>query len=124
MKYLIAGLLALTALSALANENLVTCSRKWKDSPAYDRGIQINRCISIHARKSSFKSCLLAARFIDNEAMSFDYKNAAINCLKVKGVRTEYQCDLLNGESDSSDKYNEYYIDDCHYALEDMNRGF
>lgn len=112
----------LISVSASA-ETLVTCTRKWSDASAYDRGTMINRCIDKYARHDTLKNCLLSARFIDTNATSFDYQTAAVKCLDLKKVRASWQCDSLNGESDSSDKYNDYFIEDCHYALESRNAG-
>lgn len=120
MKKTLITLSLLLSTSAFA-ETLVTCTRKWTSAPAFDRGVMISSCIDRFARNDSLKNCLLSARFIDTNASSFDYQNAAAKCLELKRVRLRSQCDSLNGESDPSDKYNNYYIEDCHYALDSLS---
>lgn len=124
MKKTMTLLAILASTLSFAGETLVTCSRKHMDNPAYDHGVEINRCISYYKRTSTFKNCLLAARFIDNKTMSFDYQRAAVKCLNIKRISYSYQCDSLNKESDSNDEYNDYYIEDYHYTLQSKEAGF
>lgn len=104
-------------------ETLVTCTRKWTEAPSFDRAVMITSCINRYAKNDSLKNCLLSARFIDTSASSYDYQVAAVKCLDLKRVHFSSQCNTLNGESDPRDKYNEFYIEDCHYALESREAG-
>lgn len=95
-------------------EQLIQCTRNWMDAPDFDRGVEINRCIRRYARGASFKTCLTAARFIDND---FDWGQAARQCLISNNVSSPYQCDSLNGEFRQSGEYDNILVDDCYYAL-------